>query len=235
MLCVATPRIFASASTSVIASGRASGLREAMLPGTIASVIASSESWPTTPSMWAISASFGPIWRSTKAEWCSRSRRVEAVMAGIRKRRGVWTTGAGPCRSAPRTTGPKTAGLPRCPSVLLPESLEAVCFVPLRRRVCPEGLRSLQSVAAAAVLSLSDSGRLRLRQRTLAPSVRFSHCIRGAVYRPRRVPARAALGRRNAPLPGCAHRSAYDGALFRGACAVPPRSARADACRYSDV
>jgi membrane-bound ClpP family serine protease len=71
----AMARILASASTSVMASGSASGAADLMLAGTMASVSASSESWPTTRSMCAISASFGPMWRSRKAEWCSRSRR----------------------------------------------------------------------------------------------------------------------------------------------------------------
>jgi hypothetical protein len=64
----AMARIFAKASTSLIASGSASGAADLMLAGTIASVIDSSESCPTVRSMCAISASLGPIWRSMKAE-----------------------------------------------------------------------------------------------------------------------------------------------------------------------
>jgi hypothetical protein len=57
----AMARILASASSSVIAAGRASGAADLIEPGTMASVIDSSESWPIVCSMRAISASSGPM------------------------------------------------------------------------------------------------------------------------------------------------------------------------------
>jgi len=79
----AMPRILASASTSVIAAGRASGVGDLILAGTMASVIASSEPWPIACSMCAISASLGPMWRSMNAEWCSSSRRLGVALWGM--------------------------------------------------------------------------------------------------------------------------------------------------------
>jgi len=83
----AMARILASASTSVSELGSASAAGDLMPDGTMASVSASSEAWPTTSSICAISASLGPMWRSTNAWWCSSSRRVGVFwdMAGIQK------------------------------------------------------------------------------------------------------------------------------------------------------
>jgi hypothetical protein len=87
----AMARILASASTSVIAGGRASGAGDLILAGTMASVSDSSESWPTVRSIAAISASSGPMWRATKASWCSSSRREAGacfwfMARGVRRR-----------------------------------------------------------------------------------------------------------------------------------------------------
>ena len=60
---------------AVTGAGSSSGAADLIDAGTIASVSASSESWPTVRSMCAISASFGPMWRSMKPSWCSRERR----------------------------------------------------------------------------------------------------------------------------------------------------------------
>ena len=57
----AIARIFASACTSVIDSGSASGAGDLILAGTMASVIASSDAWPTTSSICAISASLADV------------------------------------------------------------------------------------------------------------------------------------------------------------------------------
>ncbi|KAG0780926.1 hypothetical protein G6F22_009824 [Rhizopus arrhizus] len=104
----AIARIFASACTSVIDSGSASGAGDLILAGTMASVIASSDAWPTTSSICAISASLGPMWRSTNAEWCSSSRR-EGVF---------WDMAKDPSGKGTRTgTSRRSAvcGAPLCP------------------------------------------------------------------------------------------------------------------------
>src|SRR5690554_2123593 len=164
---LAMARIAASASSSVCAPGRASPSPDLMLAGTMAAVIDSSESWPMAWSMCAISASLGPMWRSMKASWCSRSRRLGLDMA-----EGTWVRGRGTARV-------QGAGgrLRWCPSVLLPESLEprglAAWFVPLRRRFRQCRAVSPECWSRAVVSGLSDYGRLRLRQRGRGP--RFSH------------------------------------------------------------
>src|SRR6267142_2697395 len=71
--CSASARIRASASASLSAGGSASGASNLIAPGTIASTIAASDGWPMILSMCAISSSFGPIWRATKASCCSSS------------------------------------------------------------------------------------------------------------------------------------------------------------------
>ena len=70
-------------------SGNASGVADLIEAGTMASVNASSESWPTILSIAAISASFGPTWRSMKASWCSRERSEGWVMAASGSARGA--------------------------------------------------------------------------------------------------------------------------------------------------
>ncbi len=60
----AMPRIFASASSSVIAPGSASGAASLIDFGTMASTSPSSDSLPTTFSISSISVSLGPMWRA---------------------------------------------------------------------------------------------------------------------------------------------------------------------------
>ncbi len=61
----------ASAASSVIAAGSARPDFSLIEPGTIASVIASSEGWPITCSISACSAASGPMWRPMNSSWCS--------------------------------------------------------------------------------------------------------------------------------------------------------------------
>ena len=136
---LATARILAIASTSEIASGSASGAADLMLPGTMASVSDSSESWPTVRSMCAISASLGPMWRSRKASWCSSWRRLSRFMVDPDEGR------VRACRTGR-------------PSVLLPESFgrHLHAAMPLRRRLVPV---SPESLARLRFRVLSDYGR----------------------------------------------------------------------------
>ncbi|MNN13327.1 hypothetical protein D3C81_1263570 [compost metagenome] len=116
----AMARILASASTSVSDSGSASGAGDLIEPGTMASVIASSESWPTMRSICAISASLGPMWRSTNAEECSSSRSEGMFwgMADVRRRRAGRVSQVSPVAvRVPRARhhSRQAGGLPRAP------------------------------------------------------------------------------------------------------------------------
>src|SRR5690606_6521632 len=140
----AMSRIFASASTSVMDWGRSSGSRVRIEAGTIASVNVSSDSWPTTRSICATSASLGPMWRSMNASWCSSERReVCWVMSGL------WTWAGLGLRRGRRWGAP----LSFCLRV---QSAGEGCAS------CPFGAgvnRSLQSVHTRRFGGLSDYGR----------------------------------------------------------------------------
>src|SRR5690606_30327226 len=141
----AIARTLASASTSVIGGGSASGSRMRIEPGTMASVIASSESWPTVRSMCAISASLGPMWRSPKASWCSSERREAGVlvMAG-----GSWEWA------------------PLCPFAWEFEAPgEGSRFVHLRRRQSSRKPPVAPEFSQPVVLGPERLRALRLRQR----------------------------------------------------------------------
>src|ERR671919_2320618 len=76
----ASARRSASARSSPIAGGSASGRSVRIAAGAVRSISSSSEPAPTTSSMAATSASSGPMWRSTKAPGASRSASERAVM-----------------------------------------------------------------------------------------------------------------------------------------------------------
>ena len=67
----AMARIFASASSSVMAAGSASGAVSLIDFGTMASTRPSSDGAPTTFSISAISSSLGPMWRAWNSLWFS--------------------------------------------------------------------------------------------------------------------------------------------------------------------
>src|SRR5690606_25228311 len=191
----AMARILASASTSVTGAGRASASPERIEPGTMASVIASSDGWPTTRSMCAISASLGPMWRETKASWCSSERRE----AGWDMARDSGGRGWAACVHAGR------------PSVLLPESSgPGASLAP-----CTFGAgfdRSLQSCPRRRYVGLSDYGRCAFGSRPADRSASPAGGSSGRDYSPcppppaARAPAWDAPGRRAGMRPPAASR-----------------------------
>src|SRR5882762_4251141 len=64
--CAARPRSAWSTSRSVRPGGSASGRRSRMSSGTMASMNASSDSYPSAASMPRVSSGLGPMWRVTK-------------------------------------------------------------------------------------------------------------------------------------------------------------------------
>jgi hypothetical protein len=96
--------------------------------------------------------SLGPMWRATKASWCSRVRRD-----GL-----VWLMGIG-------VRGSRAMPHAGRPSVLLPESLETPLrwrrFVPLRRRLVPIMAAGLSRVSVRGGNRPERLRALRLRQR----------------------------------------------------------------------
>src|SRR5690606_6006893 len=196
----ATVRIFASASTSVSEPGRARPGLDAgssvplglMVAGTMASVIDSSESWPTSRSMCATSASLGPMWRSTKESWCSSSRRLGLDMAEAPEVEGAAGSAAidpgkpeHPLHRA--RAGTARAGLrgQRAQAIHCGGAPLSFCLRVWKRAVedrllrapsapVPAGPVGLSRVLPRPVVSgLSDYGRLRLRQHGRA--LCFSH------------------------------------------------------------
>ncbi len=151
----ATARILASASSSLIGAGRASGCADLMLAGhdgvghRVQRVVADDAQHVRD---------LGVVGADVAFE--ERTVVLELAQGG-----GV-RHGRHPGRAMEPGARKPHVG---CPSVLLPESLEA------RRRggrvlrapsapALPRGGRSLQSVVAVVVSGLSDYGRLRLRQ-----------------------------------------------------------------------